>query len=238
LRVAARAQASLDTAPANSPQLYSPPALGVAAPTELVHSSGEEHGRSEEHRHESGEEHVEAPLTDKQVPVEFDHLPAANVVAAGSWQQELDMITVVPAHMVDNADDSMPVVDAQLLEICEVIGADPPPAESAALEKLLQLLEDAFTDSERWIALQEELKKGGSDGGCLVRGSLTCAAAALISKRFTFTFRVKQALVEMHPLLENDEKPGFAAMVEHILPMPYDQRDVLRDVALGLPSVA
>uniref|UniRef100_A0A7S2FQT3 Uncharacterized protein n=1 Tax=Haptolina brevifila TaxID=156173 RepID=A0A7S2FQT3_9EUKA len=158
---------------------------------------------------------------------------------APAWKHELDAIVVVEAeHLGDVENDgslsTLPVVQAQLVEVCRVIGAEaPPPAQYiyTDLQRLLVALELALTDSERWEYLINE-KASSPSNSCLRPGMLTCAAALMIVKTFTFVFRRKAALVEMYPLLSPGEKAGFASIVEEVLPFSFDRNDCLRDVAL------
>jgi hypothetical protein len=151
------------------------------------------------------------------------------VVTATVLRSELDAVLVVVDAVAVPAqvDASVPVVHAQLIHLCQVIGAEPPPTEpSASLQTLLTALDDASTNSERWSLLTEALRN-------MRKGELTCARAALLAKKFSFTFRQKQALVDMYPLLGVEERAGFAAIVEQVLPSTYDRKDVLREVALA-----
>merc|ERR1712146_379844 len=151
------------------------------------------------------------------------------VVEASPLRTELDgLLVVVDAVPVPvDVGATVPVVQAQLIHLCQVIGAEPPPPEpSASLHALLTALDDASTNSERWSLLTEALRN-------MHKGELTCAEAALIAKKFSFTFRQKEALVHMYPLLSSEETAGFTAVVEQVLPSAYDRKDVLREAALA-----
>jgi len=174
--------------------------------------------------------------------------PASAVASSASdplWHRELNQVVVVVAAEVTALDASVPVVQAQLIEIAEVIGAAPPPSQPALeantrdLQSLLSDLEGAHTNGERYEILEIALDgrrhahvSTAMQRECLACGNLTCAAAALVARKFTLAHRQKRALVAMHPRIAAEEKAGFAAMLEQVLPSKWDRKEVLREVGL------
>ena len=166
---------------------------------------------------------------------------------APSWRNELDEVIVVAATEVTAADANVPVVYAQLVDVSVAIGALPTPTDlTNDLSELLQSLADAATNAARWDVLKSRLSQpmlarsgaARAPGARILEpGHLTCAAAVLIARTFNFVFQQKRALIELYPRLAAEEKAGFAAAVEQVLPWSFDRNDVLREAALRTDRV-
>jgi len=151
---------------------------------------------------------------------------------------EHDVFVIVPATAMTDPSQmgDIPIVQAQLVSLSVTLGAEPilaAPLERISLElsELIKRLQGEPTDNQRWDRFVAALHRNGPGQHALSPGDLTCAAAALVAKTFTFSFRQKEALIKLYPRLAPAERAGFALMLDQVLPFSFDRMDVQRSVA-------